>query len=107
MHDLKIWLEDRPGALADLGDALGRAGISVEGGGAFAVDNGGIAHFLVEDGPKARNALVATASACSRCAKCLSSASISLDRANSARSRGAWRRPVSTSTRFTATTTTS
>lgn len=38
MKDLTIVLEHRPGALAAMGEALGRAGVSVEGGGAFAVD---------------------------------------------------------------------
>jgi len=57
MIDLSIVLDDRPGALADLGDALGRAAVSVEGGGVFVVDGVGIAHFLVEDGPAARTAL--------------------------------------------------
>lgn len=57
MRDLAIALDDRPGALADMGAALGRAGVSVEGGGAFVVDGVGIAHFLVEDGPAARTAL--------------------------------------------------
>jgi hypothetical protein len=57
MHDVAIYLEDRPGALADMGDALGRAGISIEGGGAFAVDNVGVAHVLFEDGHAARKAL--------------------------------------------------
>ena len=53
MKDLAIMLEDRPGALAEMGEALGRAGVSVEGGGAF----GGIAHFLFSDGAAAREAL--------------------------------------------------
>jgi hypothetical protein len=59
MRDLAIRLPHRPGALADLGEALGAAGISLEGGGAFAVDGRGIAHFLVEDAAGARAALVA------------------------------------------------
>ena len=59
MKDLAIVLEDRPGALADMGDALGRAGVSVEGGGAFVVDGRGIAHFLFADGAAAREALEA------------------------------------------------
>jgi len=59
MKDLTIALEHRPGALADLGEALGRAGVSIEGGGAFAVDGRGIAHFLVADGLAARRALEA------------------------------------------------
>ncbi len=30
MTDLTIALEDRPGALADMGEALGRAGVNIE-----------------------------------------------------------------------------
>lgn len=50
-------LENRLGALAEMGEALGRAGVSVEGGGAFVVDGKGIAHFLFEDTASARKAL--------------------------------------------------
>ncbi len=57
MRDLAIALDDRPGALADMGAALGRAGVSVEGGGAFVIDGVGVAHFLFEDGTAAREAL--------------------------------------------------
>ncbi len=57
MEDVAIELEDRPGSLATMGEALGAAGVSVEGGGAFAVDGRGIAHFLVTDGAAARAAL--------------------------------------------------
>jgi len=57
MKDLAIALENRPGALADMGDALGRAGVSIEGGGAFVFDGRGVAHFLFEDGSAARRAL--------------------------------------------------
>jgi hypothetical protein len=39
LQDLAIALDNRPGALAEMGDALGRAGVSVEGGGAFVVDD--------------------------------------------------------------------
>jgi hypothetical protein len=59
MQDLAIALEHLPGALADMGDALGRAGVSIEGGGAFAVHGGGVAHFLFRDGAAARRALEA------------------------------------------------
>ena len=59
MHDLAIALENRPGALAEMGEALGRAGVSLEGGGAWVVGGVGIAHFLVEDGAAARKALEA------------------------------------------------
>lgn len=59
MRDLTIRLEHRPGALADMGEALGRADVSIEGGGAFALGDQGVAHFLVEDSPRARAALQA------------------------------------------------
>lgn len=59
MKDLTINLEDCPGALARMGKALGDAGISVEGGGAWLAGKQGVAHFLFEDGDAARLALVA------------------------------------------------
>ena len=59
MKDLTIALEDRPGSLAEMGDALGQAGVSIEGGGAFVVNDQGVAHFLFEDGEAARAALEA------------------------------------------------
>jgi hypothetical protein len=49
MKDLAIALEHRPGALAEMGEALGHAGVSIEGGGVFAVNGTGIAHFLFAD----------------------------------------------------------
>jgi hypothetical protein len=57
-QDVEVWLDDRPGALADLGEALGAAGVSLEGGGVFAHAGVGVAHFLVADGARAREALV-------------------------------------------------
>ncbi|HET8648414.1 MAG TPA: hypothetical protein VFL95_00115 [Gemmatimonadales bacterium] len=59
MRDLTIELENRPGALAAMGEALGGAGVSVEGGGAWVVNGVGAAHFLVSDGAAARIALSA------------------------------------------------
>jgi organic hydroperoxide reductase OsmC/OhrA len=59
VRDLQIRLENRPGALAEMGEALGKAGVSIEGGGAFVVDGVGVAHFLFEDGAAARRALEA------------------------------------------------
>lgn len=59
MRDLAIRLENRPGALAEMGETLGRAGVSIEGGGAFVVDGKGLAHFLFEDAVAARKALEA------------------------------------------------
>lgn len=57
MTDLTIGLDNRPGALAEMGDALGRAGVSVEGGGAWVAHGEGVAHFLFQDGLAARKAL--------------------------------------------------
>lgn len=59
MKDLAIELDNRPGALAEMGEALGRSGVSVEGGGAWVVDGRGVAHFLFNDGDAARDALEA------------------------------------------------
>jgi len=60
MKDLSIALDHRPGALADMGDALGRAGVSVEGGGAWVVNGQGGRHiFSSKDGAAARSALQA------------------------------------------------
>jgi hypothetical protein len=59
MKDLTIVLDDRPGALAALGESLGRAGVSIEGGGAWVAGGQGVAHFLFENGATARAALEA------------------------------------------------
>jgi len=59
MKNLTILLEDRPDSLAEIGEALGRAGVSIEGGGMFAVDGKRVANFLVEDGTAGRQALEA------------------------------------------------
>lgn len=57
MKDLTIALANRPGALAEMGEALGRAGLSIEGGGVFVVSGAGVAHFLFADADAARRAL--------------------------------------------------
>jgi hypothetical protein len=57
VKDLMIALENHPGALAGMGDALGRSGVSIEGGGAWVVNGLGVAHFLFNDGAAARIAL--------------------------------------------------
>lgn len=59
MFDVEIALDNRPGALAEMGEALGRADVSIEGGGAFTIDGRGMAHFLFEDGAAASRALTA------------------------------------------------
>lgn len=59
MKDLSIALQDRPGSLAEMGEVLGRAGVSIEGGGAWVMNGQGVAHFLFHDGHAARRALEA------------------------------------------------
>ena len=49
MKDVAIRLENKPGELARMGEALGQAGISVEGGGGWVVDGRGVMHFLFDD----------------------------------------------------------
>ena len=57
MKDLEIRLRNIPGALAEMGEALAAAGVSVEGGGAWIVGDNGSAHFLFEDIVAARKTL--------------------------------------------------
>src|SRR6476660_3755603 len=59
MFDVAIRLENKPGELARMGEALGAAGVSVEGGGGWVVDGKGYMHFLFADGDAARKALEA------------------------------------------------
>ena len=59
MFDVAIRLENRPGAMAEMGEALGKAGVSVEGGGGWVVDGKGYMHFLFDDGEAAKKALEA------------------------------------------------
>lgn len=59
MRDVEVQLRDRPTALAEVAEALGRAGVSIEGGGLFVHEGVAIAHFLVQDGPTALAALSA------------------------------------------------
>ncbi|HET7868939.1 MAG TPA: ACT domain-containing protein [Actinomycetota bacterium] len=55
--DLTVSLEDRPGTLADLGEALGNAGVNIEGICGIGMEGRGIIHVLVEDAAAARKAL--------------------------------------------------
>ena len=57
MYDVAIRLENRPGAMAEMGEALGAAGVSVEGGGGWVADDKATMLFLFEDGEAAKNAL--------------------------------------------------
>lgn len=55
--DLTVILQDRPGTLADMGEALGKAEINIDGIGGFVCAGEGIFHILVEDATAARRAL--------------------------------------------------
>jgi hypothetical protein len=57
--DLTVSVEDRPGGLADVGEALGNAGINIEGLCGVGLGDRGLIHVLVEDGSAARAALEA------------------------------------------------
>lgn len=59
MKDITVLLEDQPGALAKLGEALGKAEINIEGVAGMTVVGRGLIHILVEEGEKARRALEA------------------------------------------------
>lgn len=59
MQDVSIDLDDQPGALAQMGEVLGQAGVSVEGGGVWGVGGRSVAHFLFEDGNAVRRVLEA------------------------------------------------
>ncbi len=55
--DLTVIMDDRPGKLADLGEATGRAGVNIAGLCAMVGDGRGFIHVLVDDGPAAAKAL--------------------------------------------------
>lgn len=59
MKNLTLSLPNRPGALAQAGETLGQAGISIEGGGMFVIGDIGIANFLVTDAAASRSCLEA------------------------------------------------
>lgn len=59
MKNLEIHLEHRPGTLADMAEALGRAGVSIDGGGIWRVSESAVEHFLVAEGTAGRRALAA------------------------------------------------
>ena len=55
--DIGVVLANEPGSLAQFGQTLGAAGVSLEGGGVFVHNGVAIAHFLVDDAEVARTAL--------------------------------------------------
>jgi hypothetical protein len=59
MKDLTVVLEDKPGALADLGEATGGAKVNIEGMCATTGGGKGEIHILVEDAEATQEALEA------------------------------------------------
>ena len=56
--DLTIALVDQPGTLAQASDALGRAGVNIDGACGYVCDGQGTYHVLVHDLERARRALM-------------------------------------------------
>jgi hypothetical protein len=56
--DLCVGLVNQPGTLLRATDALGRAGINIDGASAFVCDGQGVYHVLVSDREQARRALM-------------------------------------------------
>ena len=55
--DLTVILVNRPGTLADAAEALGRAGVNIQGACGFPAGGEGVMHVLVDDAARARRAL--------------------------------------------------
>jgi hypothetical protein len=60
-RDLTIVLDNRPGMLADVGEAVGRAGINLAGGCGVVDGSEGVIHLLVEDDAEQARAAVEAA----------------------------------------------
>src|SRR5512141_1377657 len=56
--DITVGLVNQPGTLLRASDALGRAGINIEGACGYVSDGQGVFHVLVEDARRARAALI-------------------------------------------------
>ncbi len=59
MWDLTVKLENQPGTIADLGEALGAAGINIHGVCGFPCEGAGIIHVLVDDPDASKEAFAA------------------------------------------------
>lgn len=57
--DLTVRMENEPGALAQVGEALGAAGVNIEAVAGFGMDNHGRVHLVVDDADAAKAALKA------------------------------------------------
>jgi hypothetical protein len=55
--DLEVVLQNVPGTLASMGEALGRAGVNIDGLCGFESGGEGVVHLLVEDAAGARSAV--------------------------------------------------
>jgi hypothetical protein len=55
--DLTVWLADQPGAMAGACEALGAAGINIDGCCAYPAGTAGQLHVLVDEAAAARSAL--------------------------------------------------
>jgi len=58
--DLTVILANRPGTLASVGEALGMAGVNIDGLCGFPCEGKGVLHIVVEDPDSARRALEGT-----------------------------------------------
>jgi hypothetical protein len=57
LRDLTIELDEKVGSVAAAAEALGKAGVNIEGVCGFVVGGKGVGHILVADAQKARQAL--------------------------------------------------
>ena len=57
MYDIHVIMRNIPGELARLGLSLGKKGVGLEGGGLFSIGDQSHAHFLADDGERARQVL--------------------------------------------------
>jgi hypothetical protein len=57
LYDLTVFTDNIPGALADLGEATGSAGINIEGICGMPFEHKGVFHILLHDPAPAREAL--------------------------------------------------
>lgn len=55
--DITVVMDDRPGMLAAMGEALGKAGVNIDGLAAITTGGKGYVHVLVEDAAAASGAL--------------------------------------------------
>jgi hypothetical protein len=55
--DLAVTVEDKPGELASLGEATGRAGINIDGMCCFSSEGRFVVHLLVDDAARAARAI--------------------------------------------------